>query len=317
MMLDAREQVRSARAVIEKLNVVDDEHRVFETSVSDAQLYGLSPELLDDLMDMGLSHEVRSDGPYLDRDDLYNVSLYLGLPSVHKMAMRSWAKAFRKAGQARRLTVSYGVQDTAAAPARCEVLSAHSGYVTVDVTDPGAVFQETVELPPSSAALPEDLARRLDQITSGFQFYMLHDAIRWDMDFMDTQRIGECGGFSKLIVREVRALGHEARQVFGILASPPFGTGHYWAEVWIDDTWVKLDPLMTQLLVSQGLLDPAMFGPRFSPSGALITLAVVAEYDSIGAPILVGPRNHHFIKEPVILSEGQGYSISISVVAEV
>jgi hypothetical protein len=73
-MLDTQEQMTAAQAVITQLNVVHDDHRVFETSVKDAQLYGLSPKLLGELMEIGLSHKVLSDGPYLDSDDLYNVS---------------------------------------------------------------------------------------------------------------------------------------------------------------------------------------------------------------------------------------------------
>ena len=315
-MLDAKKQISSAKAVIAQLNVVPDDHRVFETSVQDAQFYGLSAELLDELIALGLSHRQRPEGLFLDSDDLYNVSLYLNMPSVHKMAMRSWAKAFRKAGQTRRLTVSYGLQETSVIPKRCEVLSAHSGYIAVDVTDPSVIFEETVDLTPPAARLPDNLTNRLRQITQGFAFYMLHDAIRWNIPFMESHQIAECGGYSKLIVREARSLGYVARHVFGILASPPFGIGHYWAEVQIGGEWIKLDPLMIQLLVRQGLLDPAVFGPDFSPSGALLTLAVVSDYDAIGAPILTGQRTPHFIKEPVILVEGLGQPISISVISE-
>ena len=315
-MLAVMENITTAETVIAQLNVVSNAHRVFDTSVHDARLYGISSELIDELVAIGLRYQGDKEGRQFDSDDLYNVSLYLGLPSIHKMAMRSWAKVFCKADRPRHLKLTYGLQEGVKHVGICDVLTSHGGYVRVQPTDQTAIYHETVELAPSGVQVPADVRDLLNDLTREFAFYMLHDAIRWDLTFMQAQQIGECGGFSKLLVQEALARGRNARQVFGILASPPFGTGHYWAEFEIDGNWVKFDPLMIQLLINQKLLDPEVFGLDFSPAGALATLAVVSGYDAIGAPILSCQSSQVFLKEPVVVANGNGFPISITVEAK-
>ena len=115
---------------------------------------------------------------------------------------------------------------------------------------------------------------------------MLHDPIRWNSPFILQHRLTECGGFSKLLVEMANVQGIEARQVFGFLFSKPYATGHYWSEFRIDGEWVAADPLMIRLLNQHAGLPPAEWPEHRSPAGALLRLALIDGYDSVGAPYL-------------------------------
>lgn len=130
---------------------------------------------------------------------------------------------------------------------------------------------------------------------------------------MRDHRIAECGGFSKLIVEQAKAEGIEARHVFGLLASQPYGTGHYWAEFKVGDEWVAIDPLMIMLLQRHAGL-PKDQWPLYRPlAGTLLPLSVIEGYDSHGAPILVESTHKQFFKYPVVSFEKTGFPLSITI----
>lgn len=304
----------AAVRVFEKLQAVNDCHREFDAGFEDARSYGLNQELLTSLMGIGLSFRMREEAPYFDTDDLYNLSLHLKLPSIHKMAMRSWAGAFKASTQTRTMRICYSLCEALQNPIWCSVLSCDRGIVDMQVDQAENFYCYSYETEPVEHLFVGDTAALLEDLTAGFEFYMLQDSIRWELPFMNAQKVGECGGFSKMLVEKARRAGIKARHVFGILASQPYGTGHYWAEFLVEGRWLPADPLMILLLRQHARLPEQEWPITRSPGGALLPLSVIEGYDEGGAPVLSQSNIKKFFKYPLVTSHNQGLATSISLV---
>ena len=82
-----------AAQILEKIRTVPNDYRHFRESVGTAQRqYGISHALLESLVRQGLPVARRDEGLFFDPFDLSNLSLHLRLPSVQRMAMRSWSR---------------------------------------------------------------------------------------------------------------------------------------------------------------------------------------------------------------------------------
>lgn len=309
------EMREDAVRVLDKLASVDNRHRVFGTRAEDARTYGFSHELLTELESLGLQCQVQEQCTCFDSDDLYNLSLYLKLPSIHKMAMRSWVSAFKAGSQGRQMSMTYSLQEGLSFPLSCSVLTYDRGAVEMTVEQPENLYHHQIQQKPMNKAFPETVVRLLEELSADFEFYMLHDAIRWESSFMKDQKMGECGGFSKMIVERAGYLGIEARHVFGILASQPYGTGHYWAEFSVEGEWIPADPLMILLLRQHARLPAEEWPLSRSPGNALLPLSVVESYDDAGAPVLALSNVKKFFKYPVVTQGAEGLPVSISLIS--
>ncbi len=71
---------------------------------------------------------------------------------------------------------------------------------------------------------------------------------------------GDCGEFVALFVALCRASGIPARPVVGTLLAAHPGSGHVWAELWIEEVgWVPADPSRAQALLLYGKNPDALF----------------------------------------------------------
>lgn len=303
-----------ALRVLADLARVADCHRRFSVTVQDAALYGIAPPLLSWLKTLGLASLHDERGECFDPDDLYNLSLYLRLPSLHKLAMRGWASAFRDSERDRCVELSYTLD---ASPTQMIRVLLPNGRLQVQ-EDPQTVWvhQEQLVLTGRTQLLPQSLRELIERTCAGMRFFMLHDALRWDLEFMREHKLAECGGFSKLLVQQAHGLGFPARQVFGLLLSAPYATGHYWAELWTDDRWVAVDPLMIQLLSTQAGLDEAGWPLHRSPETALLRLSTIDTYDQEGAPCLSCFADRQFRQLPVVTAGSRQYPVSFKVVVQ-
>ncbi|HEY0002187.1 MAG TPA: hypothetical protein VGB74_17185, partial [Actinoplanes sp.] len=81
-----------ASVLLTKLRRIPDTVRDFSVSVSDARRhYYLTPELLDQLMAMGLPHRGTGDAIRFDLVDVMNLALHLGSSPPARAARRFWA----------------------------------------------------------------------------------------------------------------------------------------------------------------------------------------------------------------------------------
>jgi hypothetical protein len=308
-LIRGAEQVRR---VLDHLNKVQDTHRQFKVAASDAGMYGIGLLDLEAWTAMGLSVQRTDRGEFFDPDDLYNLSLHLRLPSLHKLAMRGWAAAFRNSEHDRSIRLSYSLTDDPPPAHAVDVLTP-SGLHRMALSSEKDFFHTTVRTVGRRILMPAPIAALIDETMHGVQFYMLHDPIRWSSPFILQHRLTECGGLSKLLVEMARIQGLEARQVFGLLLSRPYATGHYWSEFRIDGEWLAADPLMIRLLSQHAGLSPADWPEHRSPAGALLRLAVINGYDCVGAPYLDCFATKRFRQYAVVTNEADCYRTSYAV----
>ena len=275
-----------AAQILEKIRTVPDEHRRFREPVGTAQRqYGISMALLESLVRQGLPVERRDEGLFFDPFDLSNVSLHLRLPSVQRMAMRSWSRTLELASS--------------------ETL--HEALIVLDAVDSA---EQQADGPPTVLKLelrqPDDAAlnalgqlQTLLESVARQRFFMLPEACRWNTKFLIEHCISECGGASKLLVETARRNGLSARHCFGILIAAPYSTGHFWAEIKTTSGWVAFDPLLIKLLHQATRLDNAKWPLHRSPGAAFHRLLTIDDYDHHGAPILQGYADVPFMSNLV------------------
>lgn len=311
-MSDAPCHDEPARRVLAHLSKVHNGHRHFNVSADDAAVFGIGLKDLESWMAMGLPAQKTAAGDLFDHDDLYNLSLHLRLPSLHKLAMRSWVSAMRSSEQDRRLNLSYSLIDPLEDGRPVDVLTP-AGLVEVAVSGSQDFYNTTVATRGCRVDLPPAIADLIEYAMREMQFYMLHDPIRWNSPFILENRLTECGGFSKLLVELAHVRGIEARHAFGLLLSLPYPTGHYWCEFLVDGQWVAADPLMIRLLTQHARLPAAEWPEHRSPVGALLRLACVSGYDRIGAPYLDCFAIKRFRQFPVVTRGDHCYRTSYTV----
>lgn len=282
--------------LLEVLNQMSDDYRNFslEAKVASSR-YGLRADLLQKLIKGGLSHRQRKDEIYLDAMDVSNISLHLQLPSIQRLAMRSWAQTFKRVDAASCIKADIAIHPISAARDTKPLELVH---ITLNSSAPPP--------PPEAVPLFEDISR--------FSFFMLPDRYRWDMDFISTHRICECGGGSKLLYIQAREMGLAARHCFGILVAEPFSTGHYWIELLIADEWVPFDPVLIALLQAVANLPAATWPYLRSTRVAFHRLCIIDSYDESGAPLLKDHADVPGNANPAIVMDGQTMLVTLPTV---
>lgn len=265
----------------------------------------IGPELADLLVAEGLPHVGRGQNRLFDDYDLGNLALHLGLVSVRRMTMRSWANSLsRNSGEAGsgEIAVRIGVVP------RCPV-QPHDGRCTfqllrengrresvhavVDGRSPIAHYDVGLtsgwpELPPAACELADEVA--------DLDFFLLPEAIRWDRDFMMRTRLADCGTVADWMVHEGRRRGQSVRFAFGLLVVKPYSTPHCWAEFLVDGAWVPYDPLLLKAMRTWAGLDPVRWHRHRSIGPILHRLCdhftKVVSHDGAWAPLSL-PTDYH------------------------
>jgi hypothetical protein len=260
--------------------------------------HGITPELADLLVAEGLPHVGRGEHRLFDDYDIGNLALHLGLVSVRRMTMRSWANSLRANSERPRTRVRVGVLPRCPVPphdgeCRYQLLREDGRLEPVtsrpDNREPVAHYDiwlanEWPELPAAVRELADEIA--------DLDFFMLPEAIRWDREFMVRTRLADCGTVADWLVHEGQRRGLPVRFAFGLLVVKPYPTPHCWAEFEVDGEWVPYDPLLLKAMRSWAGLDPVRWH----------------EYSSIG-PILHRLCGH-FTK--VAAHDGVWSSLSLS-----
>ncbi|MGW2600571.1 transglutaminase domain-containing protein [Streptomyces klenkii] len=262
---------RELRPLVDRLLLVPDEHRRFALDEQGARrLHRIGPELLDELTAAGLPHAGHGPGRLFDGYDLGNTALHLGLASVQRRAIRSWAAALRTASAPDPRPLLVDVKASCPVPG-------HAGPCPYGVLLPGG-RRRVVAGPPSDARLHRltvrprqqwpafpppvlELLRALEPVG----FFLLPEAVRWDPEFLWRTRMADCGGASAWLVAEGERRGLGVRFAFGLLVARPYSTPHCWAEFLVDGHWVPADPLLLRAMAARGGLDAAAHPPTASP----------------------------------------------------
>lgn len=282
------------RDLMEKVLLVPTPLRSFNADSDIASKhYGIDRNLLEELIGLGLPFKESGGQALYSSFDLSNISLHLGLPSIQRLAMRMWART---------LQVSAGHPPTIA------IVSVFPIGASTDTATPLRIL--TVPLHDRIIFAHGMLKDFIDE-WADYQFYMLPEECRWDIDFIERSRICECGGASKRMLFQARGRGIEARQCFGLLLAAPFSTGHYWTELNLDGEWVAFDPLLLRVLRESCGLDSQAWPSHRSSSAVLHRLCVIDRYDVNGAPILDRFVDQPYVSNPLVIMDNQVLVVSL------
>jgi len=282
------------RVVRRLLQVPDSLRRFTLTEEMARRVHRIGPQLLADLVPAGMPAVGSGADRLFDGYDLGNAALHLGLVSIQRRAIRSWATALRTAGGDRpgfRVDVVGSCPiPRHPGPCRYDVLQAGGGRRRVSAAGPGEVELDrlTVRCAPDGPALPEEirgLLRELDPV----DFFLLPEAIRWDHDFLWRTGMADCGGTADWLVAEGRRRGLAVRFAFGLLLARPYSTPHCWAEFLVDGRWVAVDPVLIRAMAAWGGLDLASY-PVHTRLDAVVHrltdhFTKVASHGGVWAPI--------------------------------
>jgi hypothetical protein len=243
--------------IVALTRLVPDRYRRFASTDATARsLHRIDAALLERLIAAGLP--VLGSGPdrLFDDYDLANSALHLGLLSVRRRAMRAWAGALARVsadpayGEGRR--VEYvPTCPTPGHPGECSWDLLVPGGIRVRAAGGGdgrtSVHRLDAEVHGGWPDLPDAAVELLQEVRS-LKFFLLPEAIRWDVDFVRRTGLGDCGSAAKLLITFGQARGIAVRFAFGLLAAKPYSTPHCWTEFEVDGHWAPADPLLLDTL---------------------------------------------------------------------
>ncbi len=266
---------RAVAVLLDKLRRIPDHERQYTVTAPQALVdYQVPAGLLDVLRGEGLPAEQAPDGWRYDLADLLNVALHLDIGSRHRRAFLWWIRELgRPYGDTVRYRLDYlpGCPDPEH-PGPCRYSLLGYGGERVEVTGvPGSaapLYSLQFRLDRRPSTLPARLRRLVDEV-AGIQFVRLHDPLRWDTDFIRATGMGDCCGVAVLMVDEANRRGIPARMSAGRSLTPPFSTGHFWAEFQVGQRWVALDPVLITALREWGIADPATW-TRYDSFGGIM-----------------------------------------------
>jgi hypothetical protein len=272
---------------------VPDEYRRFNCDAWTARSqHGIPAELLQRLVDLGLPYRANGDERIYDGYDVGNIALHLGQSSVRRVAVRSWGRSFARSRHGGRYAIDYvPTCPVPGHPPPCRYVLHQPGERTVEYVVRGprdAPPRVSVDLPGHVAAptLPAPLVDLCAQIAE-LRFFLLPEEVRWDVDFMRSSGLGDCGGSSMLLLDGARRLGHDVRLSFGLLLAVPFASPHFWAEVHHDGAWIPFDPLLMAAMRRWSGSMPTDAVPHTPAGGILARVAgdflPLADHDGVPA----------------------------------
>jgi hypothetical protein len=242
----------------------------------------------------GLPYIGQGSARLYDDYDLGNLALHLGLPTVRRMSLRSWASNLRRnserAGNELRVEVV----------PQCPV-TPHGGPCTYQLLQRGGrrepiramaggvpIAHYDACLAGHWPALPA-AARELADEAAGLKFFILPEAIRWDLGFVARTGLADCGSVAEWLVRESARRGLRARFSFGLLVAKPYSVPHCWTEFLVDDIWVPYDPLLLNAMRQWAGLDQVSWH-RYRSMGAVLyrlcgSFTKIASHGGIWAPL--------------------------------
>jgi hypothetical protein len=299
---------------IQRLSRIPDKYRKFSIGAEGARRsYGIKEELLNEFARLGLSKKNGGKDALYDVYDLNNISLHFKIPSLQRMAMRSWSSMLRRSEVTAEISAEISfVPEKTEAMEQClyKILLPQKGRVEMMGT-PGESVIEIIEKTRSNwPAFPPEIKDLLAQIDD-LDFFMLPEQIRWDVDFINETKMSECGGASKQLILKAKERNIPARQRFGLLVAQPYSTGHYWVELLVNDVWVPADPLLIKVILMTTALDAEKWTYDKSPGAVFVPLTTVCDYSpQYGQPILEFFENEVHVVDPVLTKDSVDCPVS-------
>ncbi len=242
------------KEIIENLKKTPDSLRNFNTDASSAQSkFGITETLLNQLIAYELPYDIENETKYFDEYDLSNISLYCKLPSIQNLAIRSWINTVRLLSETvmppTQALIEYKIDlsEDITTKKNVDILTPNKGKVTVSVRNTPIIFSTKHTLVPIKN-ISNSIIKSIIEIVSSINFFLIPESLRWNIERINSAGLSECGGASRLLCIEAQKRGIEARQQFGLLLAKPFSTGHFWVELYINNEWCAVDPLLIKML---------------------------------------------------------------------
>jgi Transglutaminase-like superfamily len=279
--------------IVRKIRYVPDDVRRFATTATAAHSrHRIGAEILDELVAAGLPVLGSGEDRLFDDYDISNAALHLGVMSVQRMALRSWAHALRRNDGQEHRTARIGFAPRCPAPGhpedcRFDLLrpggTRHRVHGVGNGTDVLACLQTEVHgCWPTVPAAVRDLVEEVADV----DFFLLPEVIRWDPESMLAIRAADCGAVARWLVDEGNRRGLPARFSFGLLVVSPYSAPHCWAEFRAEGVWVPVDPLLLGAMRPHGLAG----WPAHRSTGAIVArltdrFTKLASHGGIWAPL--------------------------------
>lgn len=281
---------------IKKINI---DFKNFSVESSEAKsLYGVSSNLISQLIDNGFPHKNLNEKILFDANDLANLSLNSGLLSVRRMAMRSWSNTLSILSRGSNdiiANIQCSIDERFKEGEELDVLTSHcSARQKIKYIEGSSIFTyQHILRCGRKVDFPTEIRDMLLEI-SRFQFYMLPETLRWDLSFIQENKLSECSGASRLLCYWLNQAGFRARQLFGLLVAKPFSCGHFWTEIFLDGNWYPVDALLIKLLSKVTRLNTRVWGPTSNLAGLFYPLAQIKVYRKLSgyeSPVLLACEN--------------------------
>jgi hypothetical protein len=260
---------------VEKINRVPDRYRRYTESRDVAsRLYRIDPDLLAQLLDLGLPSKGSGADLRLDPLDLRNLAISLRRKVSWFVVMRWWSAALELARTNTSRVYQLGVCSRCGdcAGGDCTVDAAPELVAAADAVEPAADaevdFTATVRLEGSAAEFPPHIADIL-HLADPVEWHVVPSALATDVGFLRTTGLSDCRAIARYLCDEGRRRGLHTRISFGLLMTVPFANRHQWVEFKVDGAWLPADPLLLNSMARWGYLDPAVWPPTTSLSGAV------------------------------------------------
>jgi len=249
--------VIAVEALVERLHAVPRDARTFDVAPDDAHArFGLDERVLHKLDDAGLAEWADESKRYCE-PDLHFIGVRSGQARHHLWAYALWARTLTKmaAGRVAAVNVRYNPSVLPHEEPRAGRAVTPEGELPVTIEYGVSACQFRVDMPPASAAaVPTPLQPMIDELSS-YEFYNLSPELETP-DFARRSGLIACGLAAQMLAQEATDLGMVARTSFGLILSVPFAAPHAWAEIYVDQEWLPVDPVFTGLLRRFGGLDP-------------------------------------------------------------
>lgn len=262
----------------ERIACIPDRYRRFTESQRRAtRYYRIPPDVLVELLDLGLPHRGDGSERTYDVNDLKSVSMALPVRSPQRDALRAMADALvqgQDPGGVGRSVDIYAHCPDHGHEGLCEFelvpQAAESWHTTgVHRVEPGH-FELAVRVPGGG---PHHLdlnaaERQLVADAGRLRFHRIPFVLNSDLGFVTETGLADCRLAALYLDARGRELGLRVRQATGLFLSRPFSPRHFWLEFARGDGWQPADPFFLTELVRWGLLDGVDWPPYRIPLGA-------------------------------------------------
>lgn len=262
---------------LHKVKCVPDRYRLFtEDERAIAKTYGISQELLENLLEHGMPYVRQSATRLFDAFDLENIGIDLQLASPRWSAMRWWSRSLAKSGSGatvRQIGI-YAECPDPEHPGPCSFTldQAFRSHPHISETiENQTEFAMTLTLSRDDDDLEDDirpLVERARQLT----FHLLRDDLAYDLGFLQETGLADCRLAARELERVGALTGLPTRMMSGLFVSSPFPHRHSWVQVQRGDDWVSVDPFHLTNMARWEIVDPAVWPPHRSPAALLLGL---------------------------------------------